>query len=444
MARGSISKTCAHGTTGTPGRPACRVRHGSWGYLIEVGADPRTGRRLQKRRRGFASREEAEEALTAEQARLDAGIWVDDKGITLGKWLDQWLATQTHLEVKTSGGYTTCVAEWKRVLGDVRLRDLRRVHIDTALQELKTPVPRKGLRGRPVETRGASTLDSYRRVLRAALAEAVRRDLMPINHAAGKFVVLAGRRRQRLELWEPEQLRAYLDAADQDEQVGAALTMTALTGMRRGEVTGARVSELDPGWRTLDDRAGIEVVWTLVEPGRKAIPAALRRCPMCRAEHVGLLWKPRPKTEASARWVPLVTRARTSLDRHLTVQAGWRRAVGKGWVDHGLIFTGPDGNPLRPSRVSDAHARIVADLDLPPITLQKLRHSACSAMLAAGIPIDIVQMVLGHSSPEVTRLIYAHLQRSSTAEKMEAAFAVVGNRRDQAGTISAIPKAIGW
>lgn len=40
MARGSIAKTCPHGTTGTAGKPACRVKHGTWSYMVDAGADP--------------------------------------------------------------------------------------------------------------------------------------------------------------------------------------------------------------------------------------------------------------------------------------------------------------------------------------------------------------------------------------------------------------------
>lgn len=446
MARGSIAKTCPHGTTGTAGKPACRVKHGTWSYMVDAGADPVTGKRVQKRRRGFATRDEAQEAMTAQLARLDAGVWVDDRGITLGGWLQEWLPTQTHLEVKTFAGYQTCCREWIQVLGDVRLRDLRRTHVDQALQDLRTPRPATtSFRGRPVEMRKPSTLDQYRRVLRAALAEAVRRGLIAINHAEGKFVVLARRTRPRLDLWEPDQLAAYLAVADEDQEVGAGLVLAALTGLRRGEVAGARWAELDPQWRTpAKGWAGIEVQWTLVEPGRRAIPGALRSCPACDTEHVGLLWKPRPKSAASTRWVPLVGRARDALARHGDEQAAWRRGVGEGWSDHGLVLTRADGAPVRPSLLSSRHQEIVRRLGLPDITLHKLRHSACSVMLAGGVPIDVVQMILGHSSPEVTRQIYAHLQRGSTAAQMEAVFAIVGTAGDQNVTTSPVAQAIGW
>ncbi|WP_374728207.1 tyrosine-type recombinase/integrase [Catenuloplanes atrovinosus] len=51
------------------------------------------------------------------------------------------------------------------------------------------------------------------------------------------------------------------------------------------------------------------------------------------------------------------------------------------------------------------------------------RHPAraCSLLLAGGVPIEIVQMILGHSSPEITRRVYTHLLRRETFDQVEKA-----------------------
>jgi len=45
----------------------------------------------------------------------------------------------------------------------------------------------------------------------------------------------------------------------------------------------------------------------------------------------------------------------------------------------------------------------------PKITFHTLRHSHASQLLAAGVPIQAVSERLGHSSPDVTMRVYAHL-----------------------------------
>jgi integrase len=50
-------------------------------------------------------------------------------------------------------------------------------------------------------------------------------------------------------------------------------------------------------------------------------------------------------------------------------------------------------------------------------------------MLAGGMPIEVVQMILGHSSPAVTRKVYAHLMRKATAAQVEKAAKLLTQHR---------------
>jgi hypothetical protein len=54
-----------------------------------------------------------------------------------------------------------------------------------------------------------------------------------------------------------------------------------------------------------------------------------------------------------------------------------------------------------------------------------MRHRAASMMIAAGVPIETVSLILGHSSPAVTRQIYTHVLRGPATAAFEAAAALV-------------------
>ena len=71
----------------------------------------------------------------------------------------------------------------------------------------------------------------------------------------------------------------------------------------------------------------------------------------------------------------------------------------------------------------------VAACGLPGVRLHDTRHGACSLMLAGGVPIEIVQLILGHSSPTVTRRVYAHLIRTTTAAQVEKAVELLTRHR---------------
>ncbi|MGL5830450.1 MAG: tyrosine-type recombinase/integrase, partial [Angustibacter sp.] len=97
-----------------------------------------------------------------------------------------------------------------------------------------------------------------------------------------------------------------------------------------------------------------------------------------------------------------------------------------------LVFALPDGDPLRPGSVTTAFEAHVRTCGLPPIRLHDTRHGACSLMLAGGVPLPVVQMILGHSSPAVTQRIYAHVMRKATAEQVAAATELLtAHRREE-------------
>lgn len=78
----------------------------------------------------------------------------------------------------------------------------------------------------------------------------------------------------------------------------------------------------------------------------------------------------------------------------------------------GLLFTAPEGGPLRyanfRSRVFDPAVK-EAGLAGMGITPHKLRHTAASLAIAAGADVKVVQLMLGHKDASMTLNIYGHL-----------------------------------
>ena len=67
------------------------------------------------------------------------------------------------------------------------------------------------------------------------------------------------------------------------------------------------------------------------------------------------------------------------------------------------------GNPYHPDTISEWLNQKQKASGLPRIRLHDCRHTAASLMLAAGVPVNVVQEMLGHSSPTITMSIYAHV-----------------------------------
>jgi integrase len=73
-----------------------------------------------------------------------------------------------------------------------------------------------------------------------------------------------------------------------------------------------------------------------------------------------------------------------------------------------LIFPGTDGDIWIPGRLSWSFRRF-ADRHGFDIRFHDLRHTHASQLLALGVPVQVVQARLGHSTPTTTMSVYAHL-----------------------------------
>ena len=457
LIRGSVYKRCQCRDVAGRRVRDCRRPHGSWGFTFDVGRDRGSGRRRQVVRSGFASREAAELALAGELSAVAAGVWVDDRDLTVGTWLQTWLRLleQAGRSPKTMANYRGHVRDvWDPALGDTRLRDLRRVDVEQVLVELLMPIDdpsepavggaatgcevarsgagggcRRSVRpparpgatgrgnvGRRVEHRALGTVECYRRTLRAALSVAQRRGLIAVNPALGRLDALPSASTdgdREVAVWEPAQIASFLEYVTVvGDRLAALYEVAAYTGLRRGELCGLRWSDLDA------DGGGLSVRQNLVEVSRARILPAQRTCLTCGGEHVGLVLKG-PKSRAGNRWVPLARPAQAALRRHRKAQDIDRGQ--ESYHEHDLLFCAANGNPLRPGTISAQFAEHVKASGLPAIRLHDMRHGACSLLLAGGVPIEVVQMILGHATAITTRQVYAHVMRGTTAEQVEHA-----------------------
>ena len=83
--------------------------------------------------------------------------------------------------------------------------------------------------------------------------------------------------------------------------------------------------------------------------------------------------------------------------------------LGKPLAPTDLVFSQPDGKPLRPNTVSRALQEIARSIGLSGVRLHDLRHAHTTILLQQGVHPKIVQERLGHSSISTTLDIYSHV-----------------------------------
>jgi hypothetical protein len=86
------------------------------------------------------------------------------------------------------------------------------------------------------------------------------------------------------------------------------------------------------------------------------------------------------------------------------------------WMGSNKVFTGAEGDDMRPDTLTNWFRDFIDATDLPPIHLHSLRHTNATLAIANGVAITTVAGQLGHADANTTTKIYAHAIQSAQAE----------------------------
>ncbi len=388
MTRSSTAKiakrcSCPPGAARDGRRVPCprlrEARHGSWGFVVDLGTGP-DGKRRQLRRGGFATKAAAEQELTSRKRERDLGTWTDARGITVGSYLSGWLdrkVSAAELRPTTSRSYRQHLDGYLLPhLGRLPLGDLRVHHVDTLLDGIRTA---NATSSRPV---GPATQRRIVATLRSALNDAVGDRLLSWNPASHAKIAKATR--PKVHPWSAAEVGAFLDSVA-GERDAALWHLAAFSGLRRGELCGLRWSDVE------------------LEAARLMVREA--------AAQVGheVAYGPPKTASGDHRVVSLDTVTVAVLRSHKAATAAERLLWGPAYTDSGRVFAREDGAALHPESVTRRFGQLVTAAGLRRVRLHDLRHGYASLAMAAGVPLPIVSKLLGHSSVAITSDTYSHL-----------------------------------
>jgi integrase len=89
-----------------------------------------------------------------------------------------------------------------------------------------------------------------------------------------------------------------------------------------------------------------------------------------------------------------------------------------------LLFGDIDGNPVTPN--SAAWGDYAARIEIPDVNFHALRHTHASQLIDANVDIVTISKRLGHTKPDITLRIYAHLFRKDDSKAAAAINATMG------------------
>jgi integrase len=318
------------------------------------------------------TRREVGERLTAAKADRDRGLLFDSNSLTVGRYIERWLADSVRDTVKA-----TTYETYERLM---------RLHLVPTLGRIKlknlTPTHVRGLYREKLDSGLSPTsVQRVHALLHKALKQAVHDGLVPRN--VTDAVKAPRQSRKEIPTLTREQARTLLDTATGD-RLEALYLLAIHTGLRQGELLGLKWSDIDLDRGTLQVR---RILSAAKEGPRFTTPKSNR-----------------------GRSVRLTAQAVQALRNHRKRQVEERLKHDGFWQDHGLVFTTLVGTPLNRHNVfSRSFKPLLRRAGLPDIPFHALRHSFATLMLAGGEHPKVVQEMMGHSGIRVTMDFYSHV-----------------------------------
>ncbi len=353
------------------GQPTVRQQRDRWVVRLD-GIDTNSGKHRPRQLGTFATQRAARAAATKFAAERAEGF---GKGTV--EWLvDRWVAAKTDITEKSQMQNRWAAGHIRGALGAIRLDQLDRDDIARWYEQLAA--------GGVLNKRSITII---RRVLRAALEDAVDEGLMRRNPAGRVPVpkkVVKPERHREVDAWDEKQIQAFL-AAVADHRWGGPIRLTTLYGLRRSEMLGLKWDDIDIEARTVRvDEALIEVegrpVWT------------------------------EGKNERSRRTFGIDLDTATRLERHRENQLEERELAGELWDDQDMVMSTQTGNRVSPGNFDQTLERLVKHAGVPRLTSHGLRHTAATHMVRQATDLGELRAVadiLGHS-PDMLMRTYAH------------------------------------
>lgn len=357
---------------------------GVWRLRVFIGTDPRTGNPRQATRTFRGTTRQADTALAEFVREVTHGA-VTTETSTVAEYLDRWLDHIASSKSPTTvRGYRGKIKRIDAKLGRVTLTKLTAQHLDKAYREWLD----EGLH--------PTSVHHLHGVISAALNQAVKWGLVPT--AVTKQASPPPLRIKPRVIPGPDVIQRLIAAAEERGQpvLAAAIAIAATTGVRRGELLGARWSDVDFDAHVLHIRQAIK-------------------------HDDGPGWVVGPTKTHAERRIALDAFSVTVLKAHRKTVERSAQDAAVALDPDGYLFTlDPTGStPMKPDSLGQAFRRLCERVGVTGVSLHTLRHFSASVLVASGRDVRTIAGRLGHSDATTTLRVYAHMVDGRDREAAE-------------------------
>lgn len=323
------------------------------------------------------TQKELREKIKKKIEEIDSGIVNSD--ITVSSWADRWFASyiQPRLEEKQAGDKRGMLNNYiLPAVGRMRMKDVRSVHLQAVLNDLHCS-----------ESYGRKIMQTMQQLFRAARKNRI------IADDPSEFLQLPALTKERRRRAITAKERALLTATALSHRGGCWVMLQLLCGLRPSEAAAIQKADL----------AGDMIH-------------------VCKAVNRNTGEIKSTKTASGVRDVPITNDMRKFLDE-------WKYYDRLKPFDY--IATTQQGEIMRDGAQRSMWRSIKRDMDIrngailyrnaivtstlaEDFTPYCLRHTYCTDLQAAGVPINVAKELMGHSDISVTSRIYTHSSTEAT------------------------------
>lgn len=375
-----------------------RRKDGTWEGRFTIGRDPGTGKQVQKSVYG-KTQAEVRKKMTAVTSEIDKGIYTEFSKMTVGQWLDIWLADYIgDVSEHTIAAYEQKIrVHIKPCLGAVRLSMLKPHQIQAFYNDLERREEK------PLKPKSIKNING---VLHRALNQALQLGYIRSNPC--EATQLPRVIKKDIRPLQDAEIAAFLSVLEGD-RYQTICKVDIFTGMRVGEIIGLT-------WDRVDFKKG-----TILIDRQMIVEKKKGGAYKFAATKNG---KERRLTPAPAVMALLQARKKE--------QAADRLKAGNLWNEgdfSGLVFTNEFGKRYSFATMTEMAKRTAQKIGIEGFRFHDLRHTYAVASIRAGDDIKTISSNLGHATVAFTMDVYAHYtddMRKASAARMEAFMQEIG------------------
>jgi integrase len=302
------------------------------------------------------------------------------KPVTVERVCANYLAGRHRLRASSRSKLEYDLKPLRERHGDMPVQRLTKAHIDELVADLLSGGT-KTAKGRTRKPWGAVAVNKVTQSISMVLTDAQRQGLVVRNVAehVDRIEVAHG----DVDTYTEAEVQQLL-AAIADDRLAHGWEL-ALSGLRRGEITGLRWADMDLDAKTLT------VANNRIAAGSRTVEND-------------------PKSQTSRRKLPLPNRLVSVLKAARKRQAAERLALGGAGGSWDYVVCNEAGQPYSPGVLSRYWREAVEAAGLRHVKLHAARHTCATLMHLQGVPVAVIAAWIGHKDASLTMRLYAHSQ----------------------------------